>query len=162
MLSSRPLFRVLPLACTWGCTWAGFGQFRVSACVLCCTPSECHFAASSTEISLFWLCSFWAAGVCDHVDMLFFRATTRWQNTPWHHLQTGLPARQAGAVQDYEEAAAATAAEFLSLHLSCCSVCVLGDASATISGRPRPVRFLLSPKSCLLPAPLRHPLRGAS
>lgn len=49
-------------------------------------------------------------------------------------------------MQDYEEAAA-TAAEFLSLHLSCCSVCVLGDASATISGRPRPVRFLLSLKS---------------
>lgn len=115
--------------------------------LLCCKPSECHFAASSTEISLFWLCSFWAASVCDHVEMLFFRATTRWQNTPWHHLQAGLLARQAGAVQDYEEAAAATAAEFLSLHLSCCSVCVLGDASATISGRPRPVRFLLSLKS---------------
>lgn len=50
--------------------------------------------------------------------MLYFRAATRWQNTPRHPLQAGLPAPQAGAVQDYGEGAAATAAEFLSLHLS--------------------------------------------
>lgn len=70
------------------------------------------------EISLFWLCSFGAASLCGHVEMLYFRAATRWQNTPRHPLQAGLPAPQAGAVQDYGEGAAATAAEFLSLHLS--------------------------------------------
>lgn len=66
------------------------------------------------EISLFWLYSVWAVSLCDHIEMLYFRAATRWQNTPRHPFQAGLLAPQAGAVQDYEEAAAATAAAFLS------------------------------------------------
>lgn len=59
--------------------------------LLCGKPSKCHLAASSMEISLFWLCSFRAASVCNHIEMLYFRAATRGQNIPRHPVQAGLP-----------------------------------------------------------------------